>query len=641
MDRPNRISARVMLNLFLMMIAVVSLSLAPRVASADFSFEKVILRGEPAPDTEPGTVFAPLPTIYLTVTPRLDADGRIVFTAAVEGPAVSAANHTGIWAGEPGEISLVERAGTQADGIAPGGVYLSFPFDFALSSPPIGSGRFGITATLTGAGIVEGQNEGLWVHESGVTQLLVREGTQAAGVPTGLVYASFMAIDVNDGGDAFIISSMNGPGATADNDEGFWTNRNGALELLIREGNPAPGLPGITFGGAGDYVGTGYSFESEAWSNDSKLGIQANITGPGIDYGNNEALWVERAGGLTLLAREGDEAPGFSGNVTFGGESVTADFGNVELNALGQAAFIARVGGSNLPFGMPIFSEHTGELTKLVMEFDPAPGTNRQFGILTGPVLSDGGRIAFRAALSDGGQWPPLGIWWDAPGAPGEITALVVPGQELPNYPGVTVIGTNFINGFNTAGQLAFEATIEDGTSGQRIALLLAEPTGEIAIVVDTAEPFDVQGSAGNGSDVRAVTDVTLGDLGESGVMAIRLDFPDNAFGFYLASNAATGVGGASPAAAIRLEPSAPNPFGDATRISFELPRPARAAMSVYDASGRLVRRLLDEPRPSGRHDVVWDGTDHSGTTVASGVYWARLDAEDGSRSVRMVFVNR
>lgn len=641
MKRTERLTIRLIRRACCICVAAGALAI-PRGADAQsFSFEKVILRGEPAPDTEPGTIFAALPTIYLTVTPRLDANGRVVFAAAVEGPAVSAANHTGIWAGEPGDISLVERAGTQADGIAPGGVYSSFPFDFALQSPPIGSGRFGITATLIGAGIVEGQNEGLWTHESGVTQLLVREGTQAAGLPAGLTYAGFLAIDVNDAGDAFVASSVLGPGSTQDNDEGFWANRNGTLELLVREGNPAPGLPGITFGGAGDYVGTGYSFESEAWSNASKLGIQANITGPGIDYGNNEALWVERAGGLTLLAREGDEAPGFSGNVTFGGASVTAEFGDIELNALGQAAFVARVGGSNLPIAMPIFSDHTGELTKLVMEQDPAPGTNQQFGILTGPVLSDGGRIAFRAALANGGQWPPFGIWWDAPGAPGEIEALVVPGQELPNYPGVTVVSTNFMRGFNTAGQLAFEATIEDGASGQRTALLLAEPSGEIAIVVDTAEPFDVQGTAGNGSDVRAITDVTLGDLSESGEMAIRIDFPNDAFGFYLASNAATSVGGASPAAAIRLEPSAPNPFGDATRITFELPRPARAAMSVYDASGRLVRRLLDEPRPSGRQAVVWDGTDHSGATVASGVYWARLDAEDGSRAVRMVFVNR
>jgi hypothetical protein len=53
------------------------------------------------------------------------------------------------------------------------------------------------------------------------------------------------------------------------------------------------------------------------------------------------------------------------------------------------------------------------------------------------------------------------------------------------------------------------------------------------------------------------------------------------------------------------------------------------------------VRRLIDEPRAAGRHVIVWDGTDRAGGAVASGVYWARLDAEEASRSVRMVFLRR
>jgi hypothetical protein len=586
-------------------------------------------------------VYAALPTIYITTTPRMDEDGSVVFTATLEGPAVTAANRTGIWSGDPGAVTLIERAGSQAAGVAPGTVWSSFPFDFALFSPPIGSGRLGITATLTGPNVSSLQDEGVWLHESGVTQLVAREGDAAADLAPGLVFASVLSIDVNGVGDAFVRGSVNGSGVTSANDECFWTNRGGALEVILREGDAAPGMPGIVFGGAGQYVGTGYSFESVAWNDASKLGIQANITGPGIDYGNNEALWLERASGLTLVAREGDEAPGFSGNVTYGGSSVTADFGDIEVNALGQVAFLARVGGSNLPFAFPIFSDHTGVLTKVVMSGDPAPGTDQTFGIYGGPLLSDGGRIAFRAALSNGGQWPPFGIWWDQPGAAGQLQALVVPGEELPGHPGLTFVTTNFTFDFSAAGQLVFDAIIEDAVSGRRTALMLARPNGQIDIVIDPAVPFDAQGAAGDGSDLRTVSSFTLGDLTDAGEMALRVDFSDASFGFYRVSNAATSVSDAAPAGAIRLEPNAPNPFADATRIAFELPRPARAAMSVYDASGRLVRRLIDEPRAAGRHVIVWDGTDRAGGAVASGVYWARLDAEEASRSVRMVFLRR
>ena len=50
---------------------------------------------------------------------------------------------------------------------------------------------------------------------------------------------------------------------------------------------------------------------------------------------------------------------------------------------------------------------------------------------------------------------------------------------------------------------------------------------------------------------------------------------------------------------------------------------------------------ITDEPRAAGRHTLVWDGTDRTGSAVASGVYWARLDAEDASRSMRMVLLRR
>jgi len=54
--------------------------------------------------------------------------------------------------------------------------------------------------------------------------------------------------------------------------------------------------------------------------------------------------------------------------------------------------------------------------------------------------------------------------------------------------------------------------------------------------------------------------------------------------------------------------------------------------LSVYDAAGRLVRTLVEEPLSAGRHVIEWDGTDNRGGRVASGVYFYALS--DGRRTL-------
>jgi hypothetical protein len=71
---------------------------------------------------------------------------------------------------------------------------------------------------------------------------------------------------------------------------------------------------------------------------------------------------------------------------------------------------------------------------------------------------------------------------------------------------------------------------------------------------------------------------------------------------------------------------ASPNPFNPATRISFEAAAPAHARVAVYSTRGNLVAELLDEQVGRGPHAVVWDGRDHLGQTVGSGVYMVRLE---------------
>jgi hypothetical protein len=84
-----------------------------------------------------------------------------------------------------------------------------------------------------------------------------------------------------------------------------------------------------------------------------------------------------------------------------------------------------------------------------------------------------------------------------------------------------------------------------------------------------------------------------------------------------------------SPVRALRhgLTGLSPNPFNPRVRIDFSLDRPGPVELVVFDLRGRRVRTLLHESRPAGEDAVVWDGTDDSGGSVASGVYTIQFRA--------------
>ena len=108
-------------------------------------------------------------------------------------------------------------------------------------------------------------------------------------------------------------------------------------------------------------------------------------------------------------------------------------------------------------------------------------------------------------------------------------------------------------------------------------------------------------------------------------VHASNSDSPDNSMGWGIAAGLATaGIfpGGSS---GVTISSGYPNPFGDF--ISFDLysGRWTLVSARIYDHTGRLVRKLLEEESLLFRATVVWDGTNDSGRQVSSGVYFAEF----------------
>jgi hypothetical protein len=83
-----------------------------------------------------------------------------------------------------------------------------------------------------------------------------------------------------------------------------------------------------------------------------------------------------------------------------------------------------------------------------------------------------------------------------------------------------------------------------------------------------------------------------------------------------------------------------PNPFNPQTEIHYGLPAEGPVRLVVFDASGRVVRTLVDgiQAGPAW-HRVIWDGRSDNGRRVASGTYFYRLEAAGETRSRRMVLV--
>lgn len=78
----------------------------------------------------------------------------------------------------------------------------------------------------------------------------------------------------------------------------------------------------------------------------------------------------------------------------------------------------------------------------------------------------------------------------------------------------------------------------------------------------------------------------------------------------------------------IVLSPIQPNPFKPGLKIRFMIGR-ERASLSVYDISGRVIRKLVDGRLESGRYSITWDGRDDHGQPVANGVYFIALESSE------------
>ena len=87
-----------------------------------------------------------------------------------------------------------------------------------------------------------------------------------------------------------------------------------------------------------------------------------------------------------------------------------------------------------------------------------------------------------------------------------------------------------------------------------------------------------------------------------------------------------------------------PNPFNPETWIPYQLAESAEVTLTIYDMNGKIVRRLAVGHQAAGMYRsrtraAYWDGRNQLGESVASGLYFYTLTADEFSATRRMMIV--
>jgi hypothetical protein len=306
-----------------------------------------------------------------------------------------------------------------------------------------------------------------------------------------------------------------------------------------------------------------------------------------LDFGNGP---LTTAGGADIFLARFDA----SGNVVWAhkyGDLGNQYPGNIAVNESGQ---IALTGFADTPFNVG------GGVLAATAGYDPFLA-----------VFTPAGTHVWSKIFTGAGTQFGQDVTWSA----NEDVLLEVRGNGSLDFGGgvLTIAGPSFD---------AWIARFFGANGNHRWSTSLISTSGLSAQVEDDHGKLILAGTvAGNvnfGSGL--ITGTSDGD-------AFVAKFTDNL----------TGV--STPLANARLEQNVPNPFNPSTTIRYTLDAPGRAVIDIFDASGAVVTRLDEGVQPAGAHAATWNGRDAGGRSVASGVYFYRLDGMPGNDARKMVLL--
>jgi len=196
--------------------------------------------------------------------------------------------------------------------------------------------------------------------------------------------------------------------------------------------------------------------------------------------------------------------------------------------------------------------------------------------------------------------------------------------------------------------QASANSTGQDGRNDQDLVMLLLDNNGDVLAFDDDSNgglnpkiAFTVP-PRGKSQAARKfyilVTDFSGSPLNPTGTPQVRVPRTYNLNANVVAAASLAGrFGTVVGEDGFAFRNSGPNPANPQAKMMYVLGRGSSSygvKLRIYDVNGRLVKKLVDATQAAGPHVAVWDGTDDAGRGVASGHYYARMDAGSFSQKV-------
>lgn len=383
------------------------------------------------------------------------------------------------------------------------------------------------------------------------------------------------------------------------------------------------------------------------------------FVGPSYDEGI--AVATDLVGNVAMTGR-------FTGTVDFGGGPLTSagldDIVIASFNANGTFLWSRGFGSTTSDYGSAIVFDGSGSVI-----VTGAFHGSVDFG--GGPLASAGGFDMFVAKYDAGGihQWSRR---YGSTALYDYVTDVALVGSDFVitgNFGGdvdfgggpLTSIGTGdvFLAKYDVTGVHQWSKRFGTRAYNQGRSLAV-DPSGEIVVTGYFYSAIDFGGgtlsSAGQDDIFLARFDANgahqwsqrfgdtdydfggavaldpMGNIGFTGAFMGTVDFGGGPFtsvegweDMFLVKFAPVPTS-VTPALTTSLGQNWPNPFNPTTTIEYSVGERSLVVLAIYDAAGALVAKLDEGIQSAGKHQVQWSGRDTQGRSVASGVYFYRLE---------------
>jgi hypothetical protein len=333
--------------------------------------------------------------------PTINKDGAIAFNAFTSS---TCCYHADAWMANNGVLSLVLKSGF---------VSSTHYYDYYE-----GGGTPKINAA---GGISLTDMYGIWTNNRGQFEEVAYGGMQAPGLENGESFSNFTYVMTSARGDVAFPAPLRG-----ENSNSIWRFRDGQLQLVARQGDQAPGFPsGVVFSTVN---GADIRDWPMVVGDSGDIAFFVDLTGAGIDYLKRSSIWRTHGESLQLVAQNGMQAPGFGPSVVLEaiGLPIMNGYGQVAFRASvkdtnDQSFQPFGIFGQDADGNLQLIVR-TGE----TIDVDPGPGTDlRTINSLS--LITDGypesgyndnydrgqsdhvfefndlGQVAFKATFEEGG----------------------------------------------------------------------------------------------------------------------------------------------------------------------------------------------------------------------------------------------